>query len=65
MCERQWSITRWGDIRVCPGKLLGENSVFLIITSILYCCHISLPTTANEYSQEKKIKIGFTTGLVR
>ncbi|KAF8885234.1 cytochrome P450 [Gymnopilus junonius] len=52
--------------RVCPGKLLAENSVFLLITSILYCCNVSLPVTVDERGQKRQteLSVKFTTGLV-
>ncbi|KAJ3807552.1 cytochrome P450 [Lentinula aff. lateritia] len=34
--------------RVCPGRLLAENSIFLLVTSILYCCTISMPSNHGQ-----------------
>ncbi|KAF9058453.1 cytochrome P450 [Rhodocollybia butyracea] len=48
--------------RICPGKLLAENSLFLLVASILYSCTISPPMSIGETGN--KLNVKFTTGLV-
>ncbi|KAK7037675.1 hypothetical protein VNI00_010900 [Paramarasmius palmivorus] len=43
--------------RICPGKLLGQNSLFIFIASVLYSCTISLPSTVSTLPE-------FDSGLV-
>ncbi|KAJ3927488.1 MAG: cytochrome P450 [Lentinula lateritia] len=49
--------------RVCPGRLLAENSIFLLVTSILYCCTISTPSNHGQKHSAEAIEFS-TTGLV-
>ncbi|KAJ4480284.1 cytochrome P450 [Lentinula aciculospora] len=52
--------------RICPGKLLAENSIFLLATSILYSCTVSSPFTVDENGRKCPAEtVEFsTTGLV-
>ena len=44
--------------RLCPGKPLAENSVFILIAMLLTIFDIALP-------EDGELKPRYTTGLIR
>ncbi|KII83625.1 hypothetical protein PLICRDRAFT_148005 [Plicaturopsis crispa FD-325 SS-3] len=48
--------------RLCPGKHLAENSVFIFVASILSCLDVSPPKDA--HGNELPVEVTYTTGLV-
>ncbi|KAF8457886.1 cytochrome P450 [Gautieria morchelliformis] len=48
--------------RVCPGKLLGENSIFILIASLLACFDFFPPL--DETGKELPVSPEFSSGLV-
>jgi hypothetical protein len=49
--------------RLCPGKNLGENSIFIMIASMLAAFTIS--KELDEYGKEIEPNPTFTSGIVR
>ena len=44
--------------RICPGKALGENSVFILIATLLAMFDITPP-------DDEELRVEFSKGLVR
>ena len=44
--------------RICPGKALGENSVFILIATLLAMFDIAPP-------DDEELRVEFSKGLVR
>ena len=49
--------------RVCPGRFLASNSVWLALASILAVFNLELPT--NEFGEKIKPSGEYTSGLIR